>query len=201
MRLVVSDGRSGPASAETPGPADARRDRLAGCGALMLAAQRGDKRAYAELLATCQDWLRTYLARRIAPNLVEEVSQEILLAVHLKRHTYEAARPFAPWFVGIARYKWIDRLRTLYREPGRDELAEDTGQTPSHEATVLSGILLERLMAHLPPAQAKAIRLVKIEGLSIEEASLRSGQSASLVKVNIHRGRKAMMAKLEQAHE
>lgn len=198
--MIDGGGKNGaPESASEK--ADNRPDLLAGCSELMVAAQSGDKRAYAKLLSQCQEWLRVYLHRRIAPDLVEEVSQEILLAVHLKRHTYEPARPFAPWFVGIARYKWIDRLRAIYREPARDELSEDTGQTASHEGAVLSGILLERLMAHLTDAQAEAIRLVKIDGLSVEEASLRSGQSASLIKVNIHRGRKAMMAALERAHE
>jgi len=40
----------------------------------------------------------------------------------------------------------------------------------------------------LKPSQSLAIRLVKLEGLTVEEAASRSGQSASLVKVNIHRG-------------
>ena len=40
----------------------------------------------------------------------------------------------------------------------------------------------------LKPAQAEVIRLVKLDGLSIEDASARTGQSAALVKVNIHRG-------------
>ena len=192
------DGRQ---EADRRAQADARPDPLAGCGALMKAAQAGDKQAYAQLLTRCQDWLRPYLARRIAPELAEEVAQEILLAIHLKRHTYDPGRPFAPWFAGLARYKWIDRLRVIYREPGRDMLTDEAGRTPSHEGTVLSAVLLERLMAHLTDAQAEAIRLVKLEGLSVEEASLRSGQSASLIKVNIHRGRKAMMARLERAHE
>jgi RNA polymerase sigma-70 factor (ECF subfamily) len=40
----------------------------------------------------------------------------------------------------------------------------------------------------LRPSESEVIRLVKLEGLSIEEASERTGQSISLVKVNIHRG-------------
>ena len=190
---VVEGGRAG--------ARPARRDPLTGCGALLAAAQAGDKRAYAELLARCQDWLRPYLARRLAPDLAEEACQEVLLAVHLKRHTYDPSRPFAPWLASIARYKWIDRVRAIYRAPGQDALTDEAGRTESHEGAVLSAVLTERLMAHLPPRQAEALRLVKIEGLSVEEASLRSGQSASLVKVNVHRAKKAMVRRLERAGE
>jgi uncharacterized protein (UPF0276 family) len=58
---------------------------------------------------------------------------------------------------------------------------------------------LERLFAQLPPAQAQAIELVKIEGLSVAEASRACGQSESLVKVNIHRGLKKLTAMIEKA--
>jgi uncharacterized protein (UPF0276 family) len=58
---------------------------------------------------------------------------------------------------------------------------------------------LERLFAQLPPAQAQVIELVKIEGLSVAEASRACGQSESLVKVNIHRGLKKLTAMIEKA--
>jgi RNA polymerase sigma-70 factor (ECF subfamily) len=57
-----------------------------------------------------------------------------------------------------------------------------------HESEFMNTELLERLMAELKPAQAEVIRLVKIQGYSIEEASIRTRQSISLVKVSIHRG-------------
>ncbi len=37
--------------------------------------------------------------------------QEVLLAVHLKRHTYDPAAPFAPWLFAVTRNKVIDALR------------------------------------------------------------------------------------------
>ena len=47
---------------------------------------------------------------------------------------------------------------------------------------------VHRLLLSLKDAQADVIRLVKLEGYSIEEASAATGQSIALVKVNIHRG-------------
>jgi len=126
------------------------------------------------------------LLRWLPPASVEDAVQETLIAIHNKRQTFEADRPFGPWLAGIARYKWIDRLRSAGRHAAT-ELPE-TLSTPDHESAVTSAAALRGLMATLKPAQAEVIRLVKLDGLSIEEAAARTGQSASLVKVNIHRG-------------
>jgi RNA polymerase sigma factor (sigma-70 family) len=153
---------------------------------LMAAAQRGDSGCYRRLLGELQPWLRRYFARRLPPAVVDDAVQDTLIAIHEKRHTFDPARPFGPWLAAIARYKWIDRLRAMKRmaaEPLGDDLA-----TADHGSAVLSATVLNQLLGGLKPAQADAIRLVKIQGFSIEEASARTGQSISLVKVNIHRG-------------
>ena len=108
-----------------------------------------------------------------------------------KRNTYDPARPFGPWLLAIARYKWIDRLRAL-RKSATQPISEDIA-IEDHGAAVQSATTLEKLLADLKPAQAEVIRLVKMHGFSIEEAAAKTGQSASLVKVNIHRGITRMM--------
>jgi RNA polymerase sigma-70 factor (ECF subfamily) len=157
-----------------------------GWGALMAAAQRGEAAPYRRLLAELRPWLLRYFGRRLPPSMVEDAVQDTMIAIHAKRHTYDPARPFDAWLAGVARYKWIDRLRSASRHAA-DELPE-TLATPDHEAAVMSATALEKLMATLKPAQADVIRMVKLEGLSIEDAAARTGQSESLVKVNIHRG-------------
>ncbi len=157
-----------------------------GWGAMMAAAQAGEAAPYRRLLAELRPWLLRYFSRRLPPSAVEDAVQDTLVAVHAKRHTWDPARPFGPWLAGIARYKWIDRLRSAGRHAA-DELPE-TLSTPDHESAVTSAAALGGLMATLKPAQAEVIRLVKLDGLSIEEAAARTGQSVALVKVNIHRG-------------
>ena len=152
----------------------------------MAAAQAGDAPAYRRLLDALRPWLQRYFARRLPPAAVDDAVQETMMAIHTKRHTYDPARPFGPWLAGVARYKWIDRLRHAARTAA-DELPE-TLSTPDHESAVTSALALRGLMATLKAPQAEAIRLVKLEGLSIEEAAAQTGQSPSLVKVNIHRG-------------
>lgn len=168
-------------------------------GPLMAKAQTGDKRAYEEALKLCQDWLKRYLGARLAPGQIDDVIQETLMAVHRKRHTYDPTRPFAPWFVAIARFKWLDKLRSVYK--AEEVELEDNHGLESHEEQVLSRMVLERIMSALPEAQAKALTLAKIEGHSIEDIAQMTGQSASLVKVNIHRARKKLMKILEKSYE
>ena len=102
-----------------------------------------------------------------------------------------------PWLAAIARYRWVDHLRRLYRA---DETALDPEVAGIDEEPAMTArITLERLFGVLPGAQARAIALVKIEGLSIAEASAATGQSEPLVKVNIHRGLKKLAHMIEKA--
>ncbi|OQW74812.1 MAG: RNA polymerase subunit sigma-24 [Proteobacteria bacterium ST_bin13] len=155
-------------------------------GRLMAAAQEGHAAAYRRLLDEVRTWLNRFYARRLPPAMVEDAVQDTLIAIHEKRHTYDPERPFKPWLMAVARYKWIDRLRSMGRS-ATEELPDDIA-IEDHESSVTSSVVLRELMAELKPAQAEAIRLVKIEGYSVEEASERTGQSGSLIKVNIHRG-------------
>jgi RNA polymerase sigma-70 factor (ECF subfamily) len=158
----------------------------AGWGDLMTAAQSGHGGAYRRLLEQTACWLRGYFARRLPYSMVDDAVQETLLGLHEKRHTYDPLRPFGQWLVAIARYKWIDRLRA--QRTASAEVLPDHLSAEDHAPAVTSAVVLERLLETLNPRQALAIRLVKIQGLSIQEAAVRSGQSVSLIKVNIHRG-------------
>lgn len=157
---------------------------------MMAAAQQGDARAYRALLVAVTPWLRRYFGRRLPPGAVEDTVQDVLLAIHEKRHTYDPARPFGPWLAAIARYKWIDRLRAL-KEHATEPL-DETMQAPDDVEGAVAGSTFQRLLGELKPSQATAIRLVKLEGYSTEEASRVTGQSVSLIKVNIHRGLKRL---------
>ena len=169
-------------------PSRAREGRMANSdwSELMAAAQLGNAAVYHRLLLEVSAWLRLYYARRLPPSLVADTVQDTLLAIHEKRHTYDPSRPFGPWLAAIARYKWIDRLRAM-KSGATEVLSEDT-PVAGHEEAVTTARSLEVLLRQLKPAQSHVLRLVKIEGLSIEEAAARTGQSISLVKVNIHRG-------------
>ena len=170
----------------------------AGFVRLMLAAQAGDSRAYTVLLTEVQLWLERYFRRRVAPAQLDDLVQEVLLALHAKRATWDETRAFLPWLAAIARYRWVDHLRRVYRS-AEDALEDQDSAEDSDEEAVLARMSLERLFVHLPQGQCEAIELVKIKGLSVTEAAERSGQSESLIKVNIHRGLRKLAALVEEA--
>jgi RNA polymerase sigma-70 factor, ECF subfamily len=168
----------------------------------MTAALDGDTRAYRTLLAQLTGHLRAYYRRRFAlighgPTEAEDLLQEVLLAVHTRRRTYDTLQPFTPWVYAIARHKFLDYLRRT--KSALKETSVETAQelvSNSDLGAVESRLDLERLLSGISLAARQAIRYVKLEGLSVSEASIRSGMSESAVKVAVHRGLKALAARI-----
>ena len=91
-------------------------------GDLMRAANRGDAAAYNELLASLAPVLRSVTRRGLARGGLpvedaEDIVQETLLAVHLKRQTWDESLPFMPWLRAVARNKLLDAVRRRGRRP------------------------------------------------------------------------------------
>ncbi|WP_299194368.1 sigma-70 family RNA polymerase sigma factor [uncultured Erythrobacter sp.] len=165
---------------------------------LMAATQDGDKAAGNVLLSEVGLWLERYFRRRVPPHSIDDLVQDVLIAFYTKRASWDPARPFLPWLAAIARYRWVDHLRKVYKHDSK-ELMEDDAAQDSDEEVVMARVSLDRLFGQLPDKQAEVIEMVKIEGLSIREAAEKTGQSESLVKVNIHRGLKKLATMVEKA--
>jgi len=160
----------------------------------------GDAAQYRSFLAELTRHLRGYLRKRIPQYRedVEDLVQEILLAVHNARHTYRPDEPLTAWVHAIARYKLMDFFRTHARRDSLHEPLDDHEEIFSEsddEATAASRDI-EKLLDHLPDKQRLSIQHVKLQGLSIAEAAQAIGLSESAVKVSIHRGLKALAARV-----
>jgi RNA polymerase sigma-70 factor (ECF subfamily) len=168
--------------------------------ALMLASRDGDAASHRALLERLSRRLRAYYKGKLAnfgrgAAEAEDLVQEAILAIHIKRHTYNPAEPLTPWVHAIARYKLIDflrRTRTSLADVPIDEA--DTIMAYDDNVDAESTYDVRRLMARLPKNMRCAIEAVKLDGQSIAEAADRCGISESAVKVNIHRGLKALAA-------
>lgn len=164
--------------------------------ALMLASLDGDGAAYSDLLRELTKYLRAYCRRRLIDGGAdaEDLVQETLMAVHTRRESYDRSKPFTAWVYAMARYKLIDYLRkTRVRAAVPiDELEDLFAANEQGQAEVSRDV--EQLLSVLPPRQQEAIRLTKLEGLSIDEAAIRTGQSAAATKVGVHRGMKRLRA-------
>ena len=168
--------------------------------ALLVQGLTGDTAAYHCFLKALTAHLRAYFRKRLfqRPDEVEDLVQETLLAVHNQRHTYRTDQPLTAWVHAIARYKLIDWLRAhaanqALTDPLDDELevfaASDTEAAEAKRD-------LGKLLAGLPDRQRLPIVHVKLEGLSVVETAQLTGMSESAVKIGVHRGLKALAAKI-----
>jgi len=167
---------------------------------LMLQSLPGDAAAYRIFLDELTTHLRSYLRRRLGglPDEIEDLLQELLLAVHNKRHTYDPKQPLTAWVQAIARYKLVDLLRRRSRS---DVLTDPLDEDDQVFATTANDAAeaqydVAKLLRGLPDRQRLPILYVKIEGASVTDTAIRTGMSESAVKVGIHRGLKALAERI-----
>lgn len=190
LRLVGNDGDVAPATSE---PEIHNTDWTI----LMAHAQDGDRSAYRRLLCEITPYLRSLAARRHRePSDVEDAVQDILLTIHAIRHTFDPTRPFGPWLVTIANRRLVDRLRRQGRRRDRETMLTPEHETVSDpQATPEQGPdrhELAKAIDELPPMQRKAVQLLRLNEMSLKEASAQSGLSIAALKVNLHRAVKSL---------
>src|SRR5438270_1272697 len=170
----------------------------------MRSAIAGDGAAYHRLLKAVTPVLRAAAQRGLARagqpvDQSEDIVQEVLLAVHLKRHTWDVNAPFAPWLFAIARNKLIDALRRRGRRVfvNIDDFAETLpGEAP--EDTVPAREVAAHLEA-LPARQRDVLQSIAVDSASIKATAAKLSMSEGAVRVALHRGLANLTAKLRKA--
>jgi RNA polymerase sigma factor (sigma-70 family) len=162
---------------------------------MMRAAIGGDGRAYAELLSEITPVMRGLVRARaggLGADECEDILQEILLAIHLKRHTWRSDEPLRPWLFGIARYKTVDAFRARGRrvEVSVDELADVLPAPEGEDATARGD--MERVLASLDGRSGEIVRAIGVEGASVADAGARFAMTEGAVRVALHRGLKKL---------
>ncbi len=165
---------------------------------LMAHAQAGDQDAYRRLLQEIAPYIRSLVVKsqRDAAD-VEDAVQDVLLTVHAVRHTYDSARPFGPWLVAIANRRIIDRLRRQGRTSARETALTDEDETfaapeANYDERASADRVLSEAIERLPQGQRDAIRLLKLQEMSLKEAASVSGMSVAALKVATHRAMKSL---------
>ena len=164
---------------------------------LMRAANRGDAGAYRSLLGELTSMLRGMAARGfsrygLGPEDVEDVVQETLLAVHLKRHTWDERQPLLPWVRAIAQNKLIDSLR---RRGHRVHVPiDDFSETlaDDRQPADMNGMDAERVLASLKGRQREIVLAISIQGDSARQVAERLGMKEGAVRVVLHRALQSM---------
>ena len=165
----------------------------------------GDQSAYERFLVAVAPHIRAMARRRAAETGLpageaEDIVQETLIAIHLKRGTWDPERPLGPWIAAIVRNKMIDALRRRGRRstvPIEDVV--ETLEAPA-PAETLDARDLERLLAGLKQQQVAVVRSISLGGLSVRETAQKLRMSETAVRVTLHRALKKL-ASLYRAQE
>jgi RNA polymerase sigma-70 factor (ECF subfamily) len=168
---------------------------------LMRSAVAGDGGAYQRVLSAITPVLRAMARRGLARagqpvDQSEDIVQEILLAVHLKRHTWEVDAPFAPWLFAIARNKLIDALRRRGRRVfvDIDEYAEILPGEPAEETVPAREVAAH--LESLPARQRDVLQSIAVDSASIKATAQKLSISEGAVRVALHRGLANLTARL-----
>ncbi len=174
----------------------------------MIAAQNGDQRAYSRLLTQITPLLQNFVRKRLYnPQETDDVVQDILLAMHRVRATYNPAHPFAAWLFGIARHKLLDFYRCQQRPLHRATMSLDAEETALLETIGVTDTNISQTEAKwgiqhafkgLTTLQQKLVWWQKIEGHSVRDVATELNMTETAVKVGTHRAMKKMQADAQQ---
>ena len=161
---------------------------------LMAHYQEGDFDAAAALIDRLSPQLhRFFLAQLASRTDADDLLQETWLRIHKVRHTYRPGEPVLPWFYAIARRVRVDHYRKSNRTPARQQALEEMSRTAAPvpaEAGRLDD--LAALLAPLSECEREVIEMLKVEGMSLEEAARATSSTVGSVKQKAHRAYKKL---------
>jgi len=180
---------------------DAQKTRGDRLGDMMRAAMAGDSAIYAQALKEIAGRARTAagaMLRRGGRGLedLEDIVQETLLAVHLKRDTWDQSRPFEPWLAAVVRYKLIDTLRR--RRMGHVPIDDLADVLPAQTSAPSDVGDVERTLTTLDERQQTIVRAIAMEGRSAAEVGRDLGMKEGAVRVALHRALKTLATRFRK---
>ena len=157
----------------------------------LLSGLKGSEQDYADFLTELRVSVERYLSSRsLAEHERDDVTQDVLMSVHLARNTYDSNKPFGPWLVSIIRRRLVDRFRV-----SRRFVAEDIFDHPEleHKAgSIEDALLLEKALNFLKPKQKAAIIGTEIYGKTTSEMAAELDMNPGTFRVMLHRALKSL---------
>lgn len=186
--------------AHTPVDADDR-----GLAALMASAQAGDQEAYRRVLRESVPLIRRSARHTGVPlSGVDDVVQEVLIAIHRMLATFDPSRSYEAWLSAIAKRRSIDFLRSSGRRSSREVFepiayenhADATVDAAAGEERRSENVRLGEAVATLPEGQREAVEVLAFGDHSLEEGAALTGRSKTALKVNLHRAIRSLRSRL-----
>ena len=171
---------------------------------LFAAGLKGDRIAYQRFLDQVARLMRAFLTKKMGHSGaadVEDVVQDVLIAVHTKRHTWRPDKPVAAWLFAIARYKAIDHWRSNARHVHLDIVDFEAVLGDNQSEPVILDHELERAVSALTGRSREVVSEISLKGQSISDTAERLGMSEGAVRVAFHRGLAALTARFKEDRE
>jgi RNA polymerase sigma-70 factor (ECF subfamily) len=169
---------------------------------LVVKAQRGDERAFEQLVRAHQRYVFN-LAYRVLGDYseAEDVAQETFVRAWRGLPSFRAESRFTTWLYRIARNVCLNRLPRLQAELAQTELLGETvafpGQTPADAFDAKERrAFVHTELARLPEKYRLALTLRYLQDLSYAEIANVLNLPLGTVKTHLHRGREALAARL-----
>jgi RNA polymerase sigma-70 factor (ECF subfamily) len=157
---------------------------------LMISSLEGDQAAYQKLLSEISLIAKSYLIKRcrqLGPDRIDDLVQEVLMTVHLKKSSYRTDLPFLPWIYTVTKHKLIDDFRSSIRKTRLDEKLSSDKNEIIKEETKEDDFELELLVSGINEKQREILLMAKVEEIPLAEIATQLKMSLSAVKVTIHR--------------
>lgn len=175
------------------------RDGNAG---LVAQVQKGDIRAFENLVATNQGWLMRLICRLIdRPDEAEDVLQDVLVAVYQGLPGFRHEAEFATWATTIA----VNKCRTHRRRSGRREWlsaylrrTQDVKSAASSEAAIDNAEEIRRAVRELPEKYREPVVLHYFEHMSMRDVANVLGLKLNTIEVRISRARQLLRTALAE---
>jgi RNA polymerase sigma-70 factor, ECF subfamily len=159
---------------------------------LVVAAQRQDRAAFAELYARYARAVHGILLSRVPRIDVDDLLQDVFLRAMQKLPALRDPAAFSGWLATIARNRAVDFFRET---PRTTELPEEI---PTADPDRTEALAVLAIIRTLPEAYRETLTLRLVEGMTGPEIAARTGLTEGSVRVNLHRGMKQLRERLER---
>ncbi|KOX10265.1 RNA polymerase sigma factor [Nocardiopsis sp. NRRL B-16309] len=167
---------------------------------LALRAKEGTREALDALFARTRDDVARFIARRVDPSWVDDLTQETFSRAMRGLDHYAGRAPVRSWLFSVARHTVADRYRSQNRVPRHETVDTWTESgTLAEPGRFDEYLALLDLLDALPEDRRTAFVLTQIQGMPYAEAAEAIGAPIGTVRSRVSRGRRDLAQMLRQA--
>lgn len=156
------------------------------------AAKRGDRAAFDTLVCVHEVRLRAFIARRVGPDMAEDIAQDTLLAAWQAIPKLDLRVRFKTWLYQIAVHKCADHFRAQGRR-SQAETPLDDARLPADPyssgftADTERRAIVQEVFNHLSDDQRQLLEMYYFAELTLPEIAVALNRNLNTVKYQFYR--------------